>query len=173
MKAGITRPARCHQDTEISKEADMARVRTFVLITGILANVSVMRADIRVATQVPQLREEVTVLGLRPGSEMDYFLTFGAPVALPGVALSSGTYLFRRVTPGAIQVLSVNRQHAYAMVQTIPISRTKVTNSHEFLLGEAPSPGAPRPIKAWFLPGHETGQELLYPTWQVNRNTTK
>lgn len=151
----------------------MAPVRTFVLVAGILANVSVMKADIRVTTEIPQLREDVTVFGLKPGSEIDYFLTFSAPVALPGVALGSGTYLFRRITPGAIQVLSVNRQHAYAMVQTIPTARTKVTNRHEFVFGEAPFPGAPRPIKAWFLPGRETGQALIYPTWQGNHDSAK
>ena len=145
----------------------MVPVRTLVVVVGMLANATLMGADIRVSTQLPQGRDEITVRGLKPQSDVDYLFTFNTPVALPGVALGAGTYLFSRITSGTIQVSTANRERALAMVQTIPTVRATATKGHQIVFGEAAASGAPRPIKAWFLPEREIGQELIYPKWQT------
>jgi hypothetical protein len=101
----------------------------------------------------------------RPAS--DFFLTFSDSVAVPGVSLAAGTYLFRFPSTGAkvIQVLKADRSHEYAMFLTIPVEnvdRTLSTDAHEVTWREHRA-DAPPAIKAWFPPGRTTGYEFLYP----------
>ena len=140
---------------------------------GLMFAAATVGSSVSIGAQIPHVREEVTVTGVRPDTEVDYYFSFNTPVALPGVALGTGTYLFRRITPDAIQVLSANRDRAYAMVHTIPTTRDTVTDRHQIVFGEASVSGAPHPIKAWFLPGREIGQELLYPKWQTGGDRAK
>src|SRR5262252_699001 len=55
------------------------------------------------------------------------FLTFNRPVALPGVALGSGTYIFEMVNPtvsfGVVRVLSRDRKIVYLTAFTNEVSR--------------------------------------------------
>lgn len=139
--------------------------KTF-LFAASLALAFLVVSDTHAGAQVPRFQQEVTVsaTALR-GSASDWYLTFSGPVAIPGVGLAPGTYLFRRPVETAgnvIQVLSKDRAHVYAMVMTIPRERIKTTERHEIVFGEARE-GTPPPIKAWFLPGQFTGHELIYP----------
>jgi len=139
---------------------------TFVTASLVLAFLAVSDTDAGAQSQFPKFQQEITVSAApRPGSPWDHYLTFSGPVALPGVSLAPGTYLFRRPVQTAanvIQVLSQDRSTVYAMVMTIPRMRVKPTRRHEILFEEGPE-GAPPAIKAWFLPGRSIGHELLYP----------
>ena len=121
--------------------------------------------------QAPQFHQEVRVQGARlPGAINDYFLTFSGPFSIPGVSLPPGTYLFRRPSTGVVQVLSADRQQAYAQTMTIPTERAVATNGHEMVFAESDVVGAPRRLVSWFLPGATVGQELIYTKRQVRGN---
>ena len=109
----------------------------------------------------PQFRDSVTVQGTVGGSTGEHQLTFSGPVALPGVSLGPGTYIFRKPAGNVLQVTNANRV-PYAMLMTRPISRTARTDRYEVVLGAPLSDGSPRRIEAWFAPGESTGQQLMY-----------
>ena len=109
----------------------------------------------------PQFRDSVTVQGTIGGSPGEHHLTFSGPVALPGVSLGPGTYIFRKPANSVLQVTNANRV-PYAMLQTRPISRTVRIDRYEIVLGAPLSDGSPRRIDAWFAPGESTGQQLMY-----------
>jgi hypothetical protein len=108
----------------------------------------------------PQFRESITVQGVVGGSTQEHHLTFSAPVALPGVALAPGTYIFRRPAANVLLVTNAKRQ-PYAMLSTVSASRTP-SDSYEVVLGAPLTDGSPRRIEAWFAPGESHGQQLLY-----------
>ena len=148
----------------IGRTATMAAVLVATALVGLEARV---RDGDRLT-----IREEITVQAVFPAFEREYLLTFRAPVALPGVSLASGTYLFRRATPGVIQVLSANRRTTYAMVLTIPAVRQAATSDHVFVFTAVPRSDAPHRLAAWFLPGSTIGQQIVYPTSQVNASSS-
>lgn len=117
--------------------------------------VSTLRAQDR------KFNEIVTVQGtLRPGAG-DIAMTFSGPVALPGLSLSSGTYLFRHLSPRVVQVASASGQ-AYSMYITIPAIRDTASDGYSVVLGAPAAPGSPRRIVALFAPGEMTGEEFVY-----------
>ena len=109
----------------------------------------------------PQFRDSVTVQGRIGGSPGEHHLTFSGPVALPGISLGPGTYIFRKPANNVLQVTNANRV-PYAMLMTRPISRTVQTDRYEIVLGPPLTDGSPRRIQAWFAPGESIGQELMY-----------
>jgi hypothetical protein len=111
----------------------------------------------------PQFRESVTVQGVLGGSAGEHHLTFSAPVALPGVSLAPGTYIFRRPVGNVLLVTNAQRQ-PYAMLSTISATRSSASDRYEIVLGPPLAEGAPRRIEAWFAAGDSTGQQLIYPT---------
>ncbi|MDE3154917.1 MAG: hypothetical protein KGN76_07420, partial [Acidobacteriota bacterium] len=98
----------------------------------------------------------------------DTYLTFSGPVALPGVVLPAGTYLFRHLPPGltthrhVVQVLAPNGSAIYATLLTIPDQRLTPSGKPVVVFRETPA-GQPEAIKAWFYPGDRTGDEFVYP----------
>lgn len=90
------------------------------------------------------------------------YLTFSGPVALPGVAMPAGEYIFMFPAPGVLQVLSRDRKIAYAMMFTIPKPRVETSKEHVVTFKETRK-DAPLAIESWFRPNESTGYELLYP----------
>jgi hypothetical protein len=94
------------------------------------------------------------------------FLTFSGDVQIPGAELSAGTYRFRLANPdtsrNVIQVLSRDGSTVYAMLHTMPTSRTVVTNESTVTFRETPAGVAPE-IKALFYGGEHSGYEFMYP----------
>ena len=94
-------------------------------------------------------------------------ITFSAPVALPGVTLAPGTYLFRSPSEMSSNVVQVLRQDkgrpmvSYYMGITQPVERTNSDPRSLVSLGEAVS-GQPTPIKAWFPNGERFGHAFMY-----------
>ena len=92
------------------------------------------------------------------------YLTFNAPVALPGVTLPAGTYEF--VTPSAtnkdiVQVLNRAHSRSYFMGITVPVERPRGAENRVVTIGEA-APGQPAPIKAWFPRDQAVGHLFVY-----------
>jgi len=93
------------------------------------------------------------------------YLTFNRPVALPGVALRSGTYIFELADPEAapdiVRVMSRDRKTVYFAAFTLPVARTSATSTTELVtLGEVAS-GQPVPIKVWWSDAR-TGRQFQY-----------
>lgn len=130
-------------------------VLAFTVLTAIAA-ASIVRAD------GPQFRDTVTVRGMVSGSHGEHHLTFSGPVALPGIALGAGTYIFSRPSTNVLRVTSAGRK-PYALLLTLPAARAGATDAYQIVLGPPAAPGSPRRIEAWFLPGESTGQQLIYP----------
>ena len=102
------------------------------------------------------------------GAEADLrtnYLTFSGPVALPGVTLQAGTYIFERVVdtePDIIVVRNRDRSKVYFMAFTQRAERPagmKRTNAVTF--GEA-RPGTPVPITAWYPIDSRSGHRFVY-----------
>jgi hypothetical protein len=109
-----------------------------------------------------KFRETVTVKGTARGAFGEHVLTFSTPVALPGVSLGAGTYIFRYAEHNALQVMSSGRT-PYAMFLTIPTTRHSPTWDYSIVLGEPLGPGSPKRIVALFAPGEMAGREFVYP----------
>jgi hypothetical protein len=150
-------------------------MRTFsaLLLTASLALAFFFVSDTSVNAQTPQLRlnEEVVVTTRAPaikakGSLGEHFLTFNTPVAVPGVGLAPGSYIFTRPlasNPNILQVMSADRRHVYAMFFTVPAIRPMVTGHDQIVFGEPAVAGAPTPITRWYLADTSIGYELMYP----------
>jgi hypothetical protein len=120
-----------------------------------------MLVGVGAGAEEPQFRDSVTVQGAITGSAQEHYLTFSAPVALPGVSLAPGTYIFRRPASNILMVTNARRQ-PYAMLSTVATLRTSPSDRYEVVLGAPLADGAPRRIDAWFVPGEATGQQLMY-----------
>jgi hypothetical protein len=94
------------------------------------------------------------------------YLTFNAPVQVPGAMLSAGTYRFHLANESTnrdvIQVLSNDGAIAYAMFHTITDRRTTVTEDPVVTFRETPA-GVPPAISSLFYGGEHRGYEFLYP----------
>jgi hypothetical protein len=100
------------------------------------------------------------------------YLTFSAPVELPGVALPAGTYIFKHVDDDAggrvVQVLSRDGQRSYGMFLTVAEDRP-VTSDTPTVVLKSTGKGSPEAVEAWFYPGRSIGDEFQYPKAQADR----
>jgi hypothetical protein len=107
------------------------------------------------------------------------FFTFSAPVALPGVTLPAGRYVFRIVdtttSRKVIQVLSDDEKKPFAMANTIPDQRRDPAKDATVSFYETPA-GTPAAVKSWWYPGESIGYQFIYPraqARQIAQNTHK
>lgn len=92
------------------------------------------------------------------------YVTFSAPVSLPGVTLAKGTYVFERlgVSQDLVRVTNRDNHIVYLTAFTNEVPRpTGMGLDTGIVLGESPS-GMPRPIKVWFPEHSRTGREFIY-----------
>ena len=90
-------------------------------------------------------------------------LTFRSPVALPGVTLPAGTYVFERDSVDnsrIVRVKSPNYQKLLFVGLTMPVTRPRGLKS-PVSFGEAAA-GEPIPIIAWYPVGSDRGHQFLY-----------
>ena len=112
----------------------------------------------------------VALMTPAPASAVTYdklaFLTFSAPVQIPGVTLSAGTYRFRLTNPetsrNVLQVLSNDGSTVYAMFHTMYDSRTSLTEDPVVTFKETPA-GVPLAVRSLFYGGEYRGYEFVYP----------
>jgi hypothetical protein len=97
-------------------------------------------------------------------------VTFSAPVALPGITLPAGSYMFRladsQTNRNIVQVFDKDRSKIYATILAIPAQRMKPADETVITFKEAPANAAPA-IQYWYYPGETTGQEFAYPKKQA------
>lgn len=100
------------------------------------------------------------------------YFTFDQPVALPGVTLPAGKYLFRIVDSMSsrriVQVLDAEGKKPYAMLMSIPAQRSDVPSSPEVRFMES-AVNMPTALKTWWYPGTSIGYEFIYPKEQALR----
>jgi len=90
--------------------------------------------------------------------------TFTGPVAIPGVTLPAGDYLFHTTDinhRNVLQVLSADGKVAYAQMLTLEAWRSRVTYEPEVRFIETAA-DMPHAIRAFWSPGESLGYELMY-----------
>jgi hypothetical protein len=98
------------------------------------------------------------------------YLTFSAPVQIPGATLPAGTYTFELADPDAsrhiVRVSEKDSNKPVGLFMTIPMDRLEPPSDNLVLFAERPA-GAPQAIQVWFYPGDRTGEEFVYPRSQA------
>ena len=93
------------------------------------------------------------------------YLTFDAPVALPGVVLAAGTYAFEIPSEGAshslVRVASRDGRQIYLTAFTREVPRPNADDVPLITFHEA-AKGMARPVNVWFPHGQETGKQFIY-----------
>ena len=93
-------------------------------------------------------------------------ITFSEPIQVPGQVLPAGSYLFKLIDSDAdrkiVQVFNTDRTVLYATLQTIATDRQEPAEDTLLTLA-MPEAGGPSVLVNWFYPGHETGNEFVYP----------
>jgi len=103
-------------------------------------------------------------------SDKRTLFTFSESVAMPGITLPAGQYLFRVANPdtsgNVVQVVSADGTKPYGLFFSIPAERFEPTTLPEVRFMEAPA-GTPAAIKTWWYPGQRRGYEFIYPKEQA------
>ena len=99
-------------------------------------------------------------------------VTFSGPVEIPPVyvtgmrVLPAGTYVFKLTTSQSnrhiVQIFNKEETRIYATVLAIPNYRLEPKDKTVITFNEGVR-GAPSPIRAWFYPGANWGEEFVYP----------
>ena len=96
-------------------------------------------------------------------------VTFTAPVEVPGVGaqtLPAGTYVFKILDSPSdrhiVQIFNQAEDHVYTTILAIPNYRLRATDKTVMTFKER-AEGEPEAIRAWFYPGHQWGEEFVYP----------
>lgn len=96
-------------------------------------------------------------------------MTFSAPVEVPGVGaqiLPAGTYIFKILDSPSdrhiVQIFNEDENHVFTTILAIPNYRLKPTDKTVITFKER-GEGKPEAIRAWFYPGHQWGEEFVYP----------
>ena len=97
-------------------------------------------------------------------------VTFSAPVALPGVTLPAGSYMFRladsQTNRNIVQVFDKDRTKIIATILAVSAQRNKPADETVITFKESPANAAPA-VQYWYYPGETTGQEFAYPKKQA------
>ena len=98
------------------------------------------------------------------------YLTFSAPVQIPGMTLPAGTYMFKLADPEsgrrAIQIWDEKGTKLFTTLLTIPDEQPEPKDDPVVLFSERPAGAAPA-VKSWFYPAERTGYEFIYPKNQA------
>jgi hypothetical protein len=99
-------------------------------------------------------------------------ITFSEPVETPGIhmkgwgVLPAGTYVFKILDSKSdrhiVQIFNQDETVVYATILAIPNYRIRATDKTVLTFRETP-PGEPQVLRAWFYPGHNFGDEFVYP----------
>jgi LPXTG-motif cell wall-anchored protein len=96
-------------------------------------------------------------------------ITINQPIEVPGAVLPAGTYIFKLVDSPSnrniVQVLNPRQNHVFATVIAINNYQMEPKGHTVFTFYEVPA-GQPQPVRAWFYPGDNYGQEFVYPKHQ-------
>jgi hypothetical protein len=110
-------------------------------------------------------------LAIAPTSQADVWnkrtiLTVNQEIQVPGKVLPPGKYVMRLQDSPAnrhiVQVFNEREDQLLATVLAVPNYRLQPTGDTKFTFWES-SPGEPKPLRSWFYPGDNFGQEFVYP----------
>ena len=116
----------------------------------------------------------LVVLAVLPTAKADEWnhktiMTFNEPFEVPGVGaqvLPAGTYVFKLLDSASdrhiVQVFNQAEDHVYTTILAIPNYRLRSTGKTVLTFRER-GEGQPEALHAWFYPGHEWGEEFVYP----------
>jgi hypothetical protein len=93
-------------------------------------------------------------------------VSFSQPVEVPGAILEPGTYVMKLVNSQSdrhvVQFTNERQNHVFATTIAVPAYRTQVTGRTVITFYETAA-GQPEPIRNWYYPGDNFGQEFVYP----------
>jgi len=99
-------------------------------------------------------------------------VTFSGPVEIPPVyitgmrVLPAGTYVFKLLNSSSnrhiVQIFNKDQTKIYATILAIPNYRLVAKNKTVITFSEGLK-DSPQPIRAWFYPGANWGEEFVYP----------
>lgn len=95
------------------------------------------------------------------GARGDHFLSFSVPIQIPGASLAPGTYVFRRVAPSVIQVLSADYRQSYAMFSVNPTTRAAASHTYQVRIQNVARDN-PMRLVGFFVPDQQQGYEPIY-----------
>jgi hypothetical protein len=104
---------------------------------------------------------------IHAGSEMSrmQYLTFSQPVALPGVALRAGTYIFEMPSadssPDVVRVMSRDRKTVYFTAFTRSVDRPSEIPMTQFITTREAAADQPAAIAVWWSDAR-TGRQFIY-----------
>ena len=99
------------------------------------------------------------------------FMTFSAPVEMPGVTLEPGTYVFKLADTGSRNVVEVwdkDSKHMIGHWTFVQAERPRVTDETVVMFKETRE-GATPAVQFWYFPNEKIGKEFLYPKDQAER----
>src|SRR5690349_24835425 len=103
-------------------------------------------------------------------SDKRTYFTFNQPVALPGVMLPAGTYMFRIANPdtsrNVIEVSNKQGTEHFAMLNTVQAQRRDAPKDSELRFLETAA-GAPPAVGTYWYMGETTGYEFIYTKEQL------
>ena len=98
-------------------------------------------------------------------SDKRTYFTFNQPVALPGMTLPAGTYMFRIANPdtsrNVIQVANKQGTESFALLHTVQATRPDAPKDSEIRFRETAA-GAPPAVGSYWYMGERTGYEFIY-----------
>ena len=128
--------------------------RRFGLITGTLAIVGLLAT--------------ASVHGIDTPVAETMYLTVNRQIALPGMALAPGTYIFELADPrervDIVRVSSRDRSRVYFTGFTMLVARPAGRGVDRPLVFGESHAGAPTPVAAWYPAHGTTGRQFVYPT---------
>jgi hypothetical protein len=94
------------------------------------------------------------------------YVTFGQAVALPGIELAAGAYIFELAAPNQhknlVRVLSRDRKKVYLTQFTLTVQRPANLDPKRMIsFREAPR-GMALPVNTWFPENEVTGRQFIY-----------
>jgi hypothetical protein len=99
------------------------------------------------------------------------FLTFSAPVQMPGVTLQAGTYVFKLAdTPSrnVVQVWTEDEKEMLGHWLFVQAERPEVSEENVVMFKETPAGTTPA-VQYWYFPGERIGKEFVYPREQATQ----
>jgi len=131
-----------------------------------------LRPALRLACAVALLTGVTVTSATAQTPDKRTLFTFSGPIAMPGVTLPAGQYLFRLADPNTsakvVQVLSADGKNPYGMFFSLPADRFEAASTPEVRFMET-AKGMPAAIRTWWYPGERTGYEFIYPKDQARK----
>jgi len=121
---------------------------------------------IRTAALAATLAGLTATTPIHAGTEMrTQYLTFGQAVALPGIALRAGTYIFEMPSPDAspdiVHVMSRDRKTVYFTAFTRLVDRPADMPMTQLISTREVAKDQPAPIAVWWSDAR-TGRQFIY-----------